>query len=133
MNAPTVVRDFEEIRTGGAGGSVGESGSLSICGTFKPVTRIYPALTLLDGAVLDLSESSSGISVSSPALTFADGATITIKLGGGHVRNPLISWTTPPTNLDTLTFVKATGEGGYALDRRDDGLYALRGLTVIMK
>ena len=133
MNAPAVVRDFEERRTGGAGGSIGESGSLSICGTFKPVTRVYPALALLDGAVLDLSESSFGVSVSSPALTFADGATIAIKLGGGHVRNPLISWTTPPANLGTLTFVKTAGEGGYALDRRDDGLYALRGFTVIMK
>ena len=47
--------------------------------------------------------------------------------------NPLISWTTPPENLGTLTFVKASGESGYALDRRDDGLYALRGFMVIMK
>ena len=90
-------------------------------------------MTLLDGAVLDLSERSSGISVSSPALTFADDATITIMLGGGHVRNPLISWTTPPANLGTLTFVKAVGEGGYVLDMRDDGLYARRGFMVIFQ
>ena len=131
--APVVVRDFEERRTGNAGGSFGESGSLAICGTFTPVTRIYPALTLLDGAVLDLSESSSGISIASPALTFADDATIAIKLGRGSVRNPLISWTTPPANLGTLTFVKASGESGYALDRRDDGLYALHGFMVILQ
>ena len=48
-----VVCDFEERRTGNAGGSFGESGSLAICGTFTPVTRVYPALTLLGGAVLD--------------------------------------------------------------------------------
>ena len=133
VNAPVVVHDFEERRMGNAGGSFGESGSLAICGMFTPVTRIYLALTLLDGAVLDLSESSSGISVASPALTFADNATIAIKLGRSSVRNPLISWTTPPENLGTLTFVKAAGESGYALDMRDDGLYALRGFMVIMK
>ncbi|MBO7683706.1 MAG: hypothetical protein J6T51_03165 [Kiritimatiellae bacterium] len=133
VNAPVVVGDFEERRTTGGGGSMGESGSLAVCGTFKPVTTSYPALTLRDGVTLDLSERSSGISVASPALTFEDNATIAIRLGGNHVSNPLVSWTTAPTNLDTLTFVKAAGESGYSLEVRNNGLYARMGLIIIFQ
>lgn len=133
VNAPVVVGDFEERRTTGGGGSIGASGSLAVCGTFKPVTTAYLPLTLRDGATLDLSERSSGISVDSPVLTFEDNATIAIRLGGNHVRNPLISWTSPPANLDTLKFVKAEGERGYSLKVKDNGLYALRGFMIIVE
>jgi len=131
VNAPTVLGDFEERRA--TGGSHTTSKTLTVCGTFKPVTTAYPALTLRDGATIDLSERSSGISVDSPALTFEDNATIAIRLGGNHVGNPLISWTTAPANLDTLKFVKAEGESGYSLKVKDNGLYATRGLVIVVK
>ncbi|MBO4287845.1 MAG: hypothetical protein J5985_06740 [Kiritimatiellae bacterium] len=131
VNAPTVLGDFEERRA--TGGSHTTSKTLTVCGTFKPVTTAYPALTLRDGATLDLSERSSSISVASPKLTFENGATIAIRLGCNHVDNPLVSWTTAPANLDTLTFVKAAGESGYSLKVKDNGLYAVRGLMIIVK
>lgn len=69
----------------------------------------------------------------SGALYLADGTTLAIRLGGNHVRNPLISWTTPPANLGTLAFVKADGESGYSLKVKDDGLYAVRRFQLIVR
>lgn len=131
--APTVVGDIEIRRMGGGRHEIHNGGSLAVVEVFSPVTDFYPPLKLLDGVTLDISERAAGISVNSPTLTFEDDATIAIRLGGNHVRNPLISWTTPPANLGTLAFVKADGESGYSLKLKDDGLYAVRGFQLIVR
>ena len=107
--------------------TVGVDTQLAAAGT------VSGTLYLADGATLDISERTEGISVDSPALTFEDDATIAIRLGGNNVRNPLVSWTTPPANLGTLTFVKADGASGYSLKVKDNGLYAARGFVITVR
>lgn len=63
---------------------------------------------------------------------FADDATIKVKRGakGGKV----VSWETKPSNFDTLTFVRdPADERRYRVVKKDDGVYIVSGLTVIVR
>jgi len=65
---------------------------------------------------------------------FADNATIYVKLGdrrGFSSRTPVISWTTPPSNLDGLTFKRA--EGNVKMIKKDDGVYIQRSFFIMVK
>ena len=46
----------------------------------------------------------------------------------------LVSWTTPPENIGTVTFKRAVGERNFHVESRDDGLYYHpSGLMIIVK
>ena len=140
LNAPLLVKDVITHRSNS--GTIATN--LCICGTLTPVTAGWIGgtggsnkrfdCTMMDGSTLDLSLSSVGFQAGIGSyITFEDNATIAIRLGGNHVGNPLVSWTTAPANLDTLKFVKAEGESGYSLKVKDNGLYATRGLVIVVK
>jgi len=126
--------------------------TLRVLGTYRPSRvgsanadglRAFPNMVLADGATFDLSEmgpiatfettSANGNNV----LTFEDNATVKVKLGGRSIPadTPVIGWTaeTKPDNLDTLKFVCGDEGQNYALDKRADGLYVVKGLTIFIR
>jgi len=68
-------------------------------------------------------------------ITFADGATVYVKLGsrkfaGGKV----ISWEARPENVGTVKFRSAPGERKRTFTSKDDGLYmTCCGLMVLVR
>lgn len=114
------------------GESAFDGGGLSLTTTLKPVAGTVGGVTLTDGATLDLSEFDGSFSLDDNAVSFADGATITLALGSrtASSKSPLVSWTTPPANLGTLKFVRAVGASrGFVV--KSDGIYlAPNGLII---
>jgi hypothetical protein len=101
-----------------------DGGGTTLAGALKVNAGTVGGVTLLDGATLDVSELSGAFSLDDNAIAFADGARITIALGSRTVstKSPLVSWTTPPANLDTLKFVRAAGASrGFVV--KTDGIY----------
>ena len=109
-----------------------DGGGSTLAGTLKPVSGTVGGVTMQDGATLDLSALSDAFSLDDNAVSFADGASITIDLGSrtASSRSPLVSWTVPPANLGTLKFVRAAGATrGFVV--KSDGIYlALNGLII---
>ena len=61
-----------------------------------------------------------------------DGATIKVKRGakGGRI----VSWEAKPSNFDTLAFVRdPADERNYRVVKKDDGVYIVNGLTIIVR
>ncbi len=123
----------------------GNSGTLNVFGTFTPVVDEFWGCVLQDGSTLDLSGKTGVWSTTSPrphaastktTVTFADGAEVMIDLKGRFVKNGeyVVTWETPPTNLEGLTFtLDAKTASGHAEIRSDDhGLYIYRANTVII-
>ena len=109
-----------------------DGGGLSLSTTLKPVAGTVSGVTLQDGATLDLSEFDGSFSLNSNAVSFADGATITLALGSrtASSKSPLVSWTTPPANLGTLKFIRAAG-ASRSFVVKSDGIYlAPNGLII---
>ena len=113
-------------------------------GTFTPVdggTTNFPNIVLADGASLDLSEMGAGtfdvLSAGNRTVSFATNATIKVKLGNNAVPSgfPVVGWTaaTKPDNLETLKFVCGDEGQNYALAKADDGLYVVKGMTIIIR
>ena len=91
-------------------------------------------MTLTDGATFDLSTLTVPFSLDDSAISFANGAKITIALGSNEIRSgtKLISWTVAPANAGTLSF--RHGETGRKLLIKDDGIYpAPRGFIMIVR
>lgn len=109
-----------------------DGGGSTLAGTLKPVSGTVGGVTMQDGATLDLSALSDAFSLDDNAVSFADGASITIALGSrtASSKTPLVSWTTPPANLGTLKFVRAAGASrGFVV--KSDGIYlAPKGLII---
>ena len=91
--------------------------------------------TLQDGSTIDFSQATGSLTAATTGgIQFAANATVTIRLGDSHLSNPIISWTTAPSNINTVTFVRDASEKGYKLEVRSDGLYAVRkGFMLIVK
>lgn len=91
--------------------------------------------TLMDGSTIDFSQATAGLAAAtSGGIQFTENATVTVRLGGSRLRNPIVSWTTAPANIGTVTFERDAGESGYKLEVRADGLYAVRkGFVVIVR
>ena len=117
--------------------------TLRVLGTYRPSRvgsanadglRAFPNMVLADGATFDLSEMGAVATFQTTSengnneLTFEDNATIKVKLGGRNVsaNTPIVSWTAPPDNLDTLTFVCGDEGQDYTLDKRTDGIYVVK-------
>ena len=109
-----------------------DGGGTTLAGTLKPVAGTVGGVTLQNGATLDLSAFSEAFSLDDNAVSFANGASITIALGSrtASSKTPLVSWTTPPANLGTLKFVRAAGASrGFVV--KSDGIYlAPKGLII---
>ena len=109
-----------------------DGGGSTLAGTLKPVSGTVGGVTMQDGATLDLSALSDAFSLDDNAVSFADGASITIDLGSrtASSKSPLVSWTVPPANLGTLKFVRAAGAmHGFVV--KSDGIYlAPKGLII---
>ena len=91
--------------------------------------------TLQDGSTIDFSQATGSLTAATTGgIQFAANATVTIRLGDSHLSNPIISWTTAPSNINTVTFVRDASESRYKLEARSDGLYAVRkGFMLIVK
>ena len=109
-----------------------DGGGTTLAGTLKPVAGTVGGVTLQNGATLDLSALSEAFSLDDNAVSFANGASITIALGSrtASSKTPLVSWTAPPANLGTLKFVRAAGASrGFVV--KSDGIYlAPNGLII---
>ncbi len=122
-------------------------GAIKVAGTFAPNTDYYHGCELQDGATLDLSGRATPMPLESPSVSpraadcqykvsFADGATIRIALGARQVsaKEPLVSWSAPPENLSTLSFVRADDGAKRGFVIKEDGVYpAPAGLAIIFK
>ena len=135
--APMDVRGYEALYEGTSNAG---TAALNVFGTFRPVTSNYYGCVLQDGATLDLSgwqgawpwSTTSAFTSGNKTATFADGATIKVKRGakGGKV----VSWETKPSNFDTLAFVRdPADERNYRVVKKDDGVYIVNGLTIIVR
>ena len=115
------------------------SKTLYVSGTLKCLLPDFPNIRLADGATLDLSENTGTFSLNGTqngrAISFADNATIALKLGSSRHPSKIIGWTTAPTNLDTLTFVRSAedAERKYRVVKKDDGIYILTGMMIIVR
>ncbi len=91
--------------------------------------------TLQDGSTIDFSQATGSLTAATTGgIQFAANATVTIRLGDSHLSNPIISWTTAPSNINTVTFVRDASESRYKLEARSDGLYAVqKGFMLIVK
>ena len=118
------------VKTGNSPWAV--AGGLDVYGTFKSAAGVVDGLVLQDGATLDLSALSDAFSLDDNAVSFADGASITIDLGSrtASSKSPLVSWTVPPANLGTLKFIRAAG-ATRGIVVKSDGIYlAPKGLII---
>ena len=108
-------------------------------GAFKPTVACFYGPTLQDGSTLDLSAwpggwpVASGFTSGNTAISFADGATVKVKVGASRVGSAsgtkILGWTTAPANVN---FVRAEGER-FGLRKKDDGLYVSRGTIILVK
>ena len=120
-------------------------GVMNVYGTFKPSSHnYYYGCTMQDGSTIDLSTRTNALPCRSAstgggltALTFADSATVSVKVGGFRPASgePVISWTaeTCPANLDTITFKSADEDFRYGFIKRADGLYLTSGLIILLR
>ena len=114
---------------------------LHVWGVFTPHSTTYRGLTMEDGSTLDLSAMEVALPSVSPEcssfpLKFAENATVYVKVGERSLSKgaQLVSWTTPPENIGTVTFKRAVGERNFHVESRDDGLYYQpSGFMIIVK
>ena len=140
LSAPFTVSNFIS-RVGSFRGSC----ALTVLGTFTPLVygrTAFPNMVMADGSTLDLSgmddvPTLNVVSTDKHTLSFATNATIKVKLGDRTVSGstPIVGWTaaTKPGNLDTLKFVCGDEGQNYALMKADDGLYVVKGMTIIIR
>ena len=116
-----------------------DTAALNVYGAFKPATPYFYGPTLQDGSTLDLSAwpggwpVASGFTSGKTAISFADGATVKVKIGvkgvGSTRGTKILGWTTASANVD---FVPAEGER-FGLRKKDDGLYLYKGLIILVR
>ena len=137
LYAPMDVGGYEALYEGTANTG---TAALNVFGTFRPVTSNYYGCVLQDGATLDLTgwtgvwpwSTTSAFTTGNKTVTFADGATVKVKRGakGGKI----VSWTEKPSNFDTLTFVRdPSDDRNYRIVKKDDGVYIVNGLAIIVR
>ena len=139
INAPLSVGGYEALYDGSINAG---TAALKVYGTFKPSAHdLFHGCEMQNGSTIDLSSRTNALPRVSAftngdnTLKFASGADIYVKLGDRRVssRTPVVSWDSKPQGVDSISFKSATGERSRALVVKDDGLYALSGLTIIVK
>ena len=118
--------------------------AINVFGAFKPspTHNYFHGCMMQDGSTIDLSERTAAIPLvsaftnteSDRTLKFADGATVYIDLGGKKFpQGKVISWDAKPENIRTVKFRNAPGERKCSFVAKDDGLYMVRGFSVLIR
>ena len=124
------------INRGGAAGA-GNSSVRALDRFMPTTTNLLKSVALGDAThlspILDLSAIDGPFVLKTSALTAADGATVYVKLGDRHVKTsvPLITWATKPVYIDDIMF--ATYDRGGKIKVKDDGVYFVSGLMIIVR
>ena len=142
LNSALSVRDYESLYN--ADTNAGTT-NLNVFGTFKPSSHdYYYGCTLQDGSTIDFTSrtnelgrvktlnETSAFTAGKNKIDFADGATVSIRLGGLRASSggQLIAWASTPENV---TFKSAEGERKYCLVKKSDGLYLQSGFVLIVR
>ena len=118
------------------------TGKMNVHGVFKPAAHdFFYGCTLLDGSTIDLANRTTPLPMVS---TFTDtgkkdlefAANATIKVRKGEKGGKVIAWTeeTKPSTYDTLSFVRDPSDTrSYTVQKRDDGVYILTGMTLYVR
>ncbi len=138
LHGPMTVSNYTAAAVAD-GASVGTN-VLNVCGTFKPVTKYFRGCTMQNGATMDFSEWPDSQPVASAYtcegdkdITFADGATVYVKLGSRKFADgKVISWNEKPKNVGTVKFRSAPGEYKRTFTSKDDGLYMTSGGLMVL-
>ena len=119
------------------------SAVFEIYGTFKPSAHNYfHGCKMMDGSTIDLSSRTNALpliaaftSNSAKTLDFEANKTVYVKFGGYRTtsREPIISWTAKPADIDTVKFKTAPGERPCSFIKKGDGLYIRRGFTILVR
>jgi autotransporter-associated beta strand protein len=128
----------------------GDSAALKVLGTFTPAENgrtAFPNMILAGGSTLDLSQMDDvptlptsctqvdGKTTRTRTIAFEDNATINVKLGTRKISKnvPIVGWTEPPSNIDSLTFKAVDRDRNFSISKRSDGLYLSCGLMIIVR
>ena len=140
VSATLAVHDFEP--TYDANYNDGTA-LVEVHGTFKPAVHNYfHGCKMMDGSTIDFSSRTNALplvaaftSSAAKTLTFETDKTVYVKFGGYSTtsREPIISWTAKPANIDTVKFKVAPGERPCSFVKKDDGLYIMRGITILVR
>jgi len=142
---PVSVHDYEAAGTR----TISDIGSsvMKVFGTFTPETRYFHGCTMQDGSTMDFSKwpESAGWPVTSAyagsgdkEIKFAEAAegankTVTVKLGDRKVTGgKIFSWA-EGADVSRVKFVRGDADRRYALAKKDDGLYVVNGMVIIVK
>ena len=117
------------------------SSKMTVHRRFCPISSTYfYGCTLADGCTFDLSQRETLFTTSCTnhenkvySVSYADNATIKVKLGARKVRSgtKIVGWTSKPTN--SVKFIAAEDERRRAFAIKDDGLYVYSGFVLIVK
>ena len=140
LYAPLSVRNYEALYDRNSNNG---TAAFNIHGAFKPSAHDYfHGCTMQDGSTIDLSLREAALPLvsvftntnSDRTLKFADGATVYVALGGKRFAGgKVISWNEKPANIGTVKFRSAPGERRCAFIAKDDGLYAMSGMVILVK
>ena len=137
MDRGFIVHDYY---AGYVGTANSDSQKLQVHGTFTPAAvdahgkECFYGCEMQNNSCIDLSAksgtwdtTSTGFTSGSRTVTFANGATVAIDVHGRELAKgeKVVSWTTTPSNLDTLTFTwdAATAALGKKIFVTDEGIY----------
>ena len=140
LYAPLSVRNYEALYDRNSNNG---RAAFNIHGAFKPSAHDYfHGCTMMDGSTIDLSLRESALPLvsaftntnSDRTLKFADGATVYMALGGKRFAGgKVISWDEKPENIGTVRLRSAPGERKCAFIAKDDGLYTMSGMVILVK
>ena len=115
--------------------------AMNVYGRFTPATDYFYGCTLQDGAILDLNGRNGAWSTTSAftsglnRVTFASGATITVDVSTRPTfRGKIVDWGAGNTPSDVTFRLDAASKAmGRALRVKDDGLYTVSGVLIIVR
>ena len=115
--------------------------AMNVYGRFTPATDYFYGCTLQDGATLDLNgrngawSTTSAFTSGANHVTFASGATITVDVSTRPTfKGKIVDWGAGNTPSDvTFNLDAASKAMGRALRVKDDGLYAVGGVIIIIR
>lgn len=134
-------------RTTDSGALSADDSTLSVLGTFTPLSPYCISVTMEGGSTVDLRDESitlpwnsvmTGKTDSQPQvdnpLLFAAGATVGVDLRGRKISKTtkVVSWKTPPSPGVRFKATCDPDQTGIVLEVRDDGLYAVRRALMII-
>ena len=115
--------------------------AMNVYGRFTPATDYFYGCTLQDGATLDLNgrngawSTTSAFTSGANHVTFASGATITVDVSTRPTfKGKIVDWGAGNTPSDVTFKLDAASKAmGRALRVKDDGLYAVGGVIIIIR